>query len=244
MNTLEDIKNDIEITEKLGFGMMLAAVGGFMDVYTYIVRGNVFATGQTGNFVLVAVRLAEKDYTGMLHAIVPIMAFWAGIFAAWQLFHSLSKGKPLVWKRGILAASIIILFITGLIPSSYPHIIADTLVAFAAAMQYCAFRKFGTDEGYATIFCSGNMRSCADNYYKGIVKKDKKSLKKALCYSCILIAFFTGAMAGALGAGILQERAIWIAGLVLSAALVLSFASNAGSWKNSSLIKDTRKESI
>lgn len=224
--TLENKKNDIEITEKLGFGMLLASVGGLMDAYSYTVRGKVFATGQTGNFVLAAVQLSEKNYIGMLHAIVPIVSFWAGIFAAWHMLYSLSKEKQLLWKRGVLAASILVLFITGLIPLSYPDIIADSLVAFAASLQYCAFRKFGTDENYANIFCSGNMRSCADNYYKGIIRKDKQSLKKALRYSCILISFFTGAVIGALESEILHEKTIWTAAVVLSAALVLSFVLN------------------
>lgn len=223
---MENKKIDIDITEKLWFGMLLASVGGLMDAYTYAVRGKVFATGQTGNFVLAAVQLTEKNYGGVIHALVPIVSFWIGIFAAWHMFYSISKEKPLAWKRGILAASVIILFIAGLIPLSYPNVAADSLVAFAASLQYCAFRKFGTSENYANIFCSGNMRSCADNYYKGIVRKDKQSLKKALRYSYILISFFLGAGIGALAARFLHEKTIWIAVVVLSTSLMISFASN------------------
>ncbi|MDF2989441.1 MAG: hypothetical protein K0R50_4951, partial [Eubacterium sp.] len=94
-----------EITEKLNFGVLLAIVGGIMDVYTFIVRGKVFATGQTGNFVLAAVRLAEQDYTGLLHAVTPIAAFWAGIFTVRHLFYSYFEQKQLLWKRWVLAAS-------------------------------------------------------------------------------------------------------------------------------------------
>lgn len=232
---MENEKNDIEITEKLGFGMLLASVGGLMDVYSYTVRGKVFATGQTGNFVLAAVQFSEKNYIGMLHAIVPIVSFWAGNFAAWHMLYTLSKEKQLLWKRRILAVSIFVLFITGFIPRSYPDIIADSLVAFAASLQYCAFRKFGTDENYANIFCSGNMRSCADNYYKGIVRKDKQSLKKALRYTCILVSFFTGAVIGALESGFFHEKTIWTAAIVLSVALVISFVYNVNTNKNAVL---------
>jgi uncharacterized membrane protein YoaK (UPF0700 family) len=241
---MTDIKKDMEITEKLWFGMLLASVGGFMDVYSYILRGKVFATGQTGNFVLVAARLAEKDYSGMFQAIVPIVSFWVGIFAAWHLFYSISREKQLLWKRRILGASIFILFVTGLVPCSYPDIIANTLIAFAAALQYCTFRRFGTDGNYATIFCMGNMRSCADNYYRGIILKDRQSLKKAFQYSYILISFFTGAVLGALESGFFHEKAIWSAAIVLTAALVLSIVLNSDTFKNSFPVRETGKEQI
>jgi uncharacterized membrane protein YoaK (UPF0700 family) len=236
---LQTIKQDTEITDKLGFGMLLASIGGVMDMYSYTVRGNVFATGQTGNFVLAAVRLAAKDYIGMLHAIVPIVSFWLGIFLALHIFYSACKEKPIVWKRIILLTEIVILFIAGLIPCSYPDIIANSFVSFAAALQYCAFRKCGKGDNYASIFCSGNMRSCAENYYKGIVQKDRLCLKRALRYSCILISFFAGAVIGTLEARILHEKAIWIVLVLISAALLISFVLNADFLKNSVFAKET-----
>jgi uncharacterized membrane protein YoaK (UPF0700 family) len=241
---LEIKRNDIEITERLGFGMLLASAGGLMDAYSYTVRGKVFATGETGNFVLAAVRLAEKNYAGMFHAFVPILSFWLGIFAAWHLFYSLSKEKQLFWKRGILVISILILFIIGFIPYTYPDIISDTLVAFTASLQYCAFRKFDNGGNYASIFCTGNMRSCADNYYKGIIRKDKQCLKKALRYSYILISFFIGAALGALESSFLHERTIWIAAVVLLAALFISLLLNKSINKTSFLFEEARKEII
>jgi uncharacterized membrane protein YoaK (UPF0700 family) len=232
---LENKRNTIAITEKLAFGMLLASVGGLMDVYSYVVRGKVFATGQTGNFVLVAANLANKNYVGMLHPFVPILSFWVAIFAAWHIFYLIAKEKQLLWKRTILAISIIILFITGLIPISYPDLISDSLVAFAAALQYCAFRKFGTSENFATIFCSGNMRSCADNYYKGLIRKDKGALKKAFSYSCILISYFSGAAIGAIETTFFHEKTIWTGAFVLTIALILSFVLNESSSKNKTL---------
>lgn len=229
---MEGIKQNVEITEKLGFGILLAFIGGIMDAYSYMVRGKVFATGQTGNFVLVAVRFAEQDYMGMLHAIIPIVSFWLGIFSCWHIFYAFCKERQLLWKRVILITEIFILFIVGLIPLTYSNIITNSLVAFAAALQYSAFRKFGHGDNYASIFCSGNMRSCADNYYKGIVQKDKLSLKRALRYSYILISFFTGAALGALASNILHEKTIWSVIILLFIAFLLSFLLNSNLWKN------------
>ena len=41
-------------SESLRLGMILAIIGGFLDAYTFISRGGVFANAETGNMVLLA----------------------------------------------------------------------------------------------------------------------------------------------------------------------------------------------
>ena len=43
--------------ERMRTGLCLAAVGGFLEAYTYTLKGGVFANAQTGNLVLFALRL-------------------------------------------------------------------------------------------------------------------------------------------------------------------------------------------
>ena len=42
----------IQMSETVLIGSLLALAGGFLDAYTYICRGGVFANAQTGNIVL------------------------------------------------------------------------------------------------------------------------------------------------------------------------------------------------
>jgi uncharacterized membrane protein YoaK (UPF0700 family) len=42
---------------------LFAVVGGFLDTYSYLARGHVFANAQTGNVVLFGVRAAAGDWT-------------------------------------------------------------------------------------------------------------------------------------------------------------------------------------
>ena len=60
-------------------GAILAIVGGFLDTYTFITRDGVFANAQTGNVVLLAIKLANFDWKGALLFIMPILAFIAGV---------------------------------------------------------------------------------------------------------------------------------------------------------------------
>ena len=51
-----------QMSESLRIGLILAAAGGFLDAYTYISRGGVFANAQTGNIVLLGVNAADKQW--------------------------------------------------------------------------------------------------------------------------------------------------------------------------------------
>lgn len=42
-------------------GSILMFSGGFLDAYSYLVRGQVFATAETGNIALMGISLARGD---------------------------------------------------------------------------------------------------------------------------------------------------------------------------------------
>ena len=50
-----------QMSDSYLIAMLLAIVGGFLDAYTYVARGGVFANAQTGNIVLFGLHLAEKE---------------------------------------------------------------------------------------------------------------------------------------------------------------------------------------
>lgn len=50
----------MQMSESFFLTAILAIVGGFLDAYSYLMRGHVFANAQTGNIVLFGVYL-EKE---------------------------------------------------------------------------------------------------------------------------------------------------------------------------------------
>ena len=46
----------------LHIGLIMAASGGFIDAYTYITRGGVFAFAQTGNIIFMGINLTEGNF--------------------------------------------------------------------------------------------------------------------------------------------------------------------------------------
>jgi hypothetical protein len=47
--------------DTLPTGLLLACAGGFLDAYTFVGRGGVFANAQTGNIVLLGVEAPVSD---------------------------------------------------------------------------------------------------------------------------------------------------------------------------------------
>ena len=46
------MKRAKQTSESIELGILLALSGGFMDAYSYLARGQVFANAQTGNMLL------------------------------------------------------------------------------------------------------------------------------------------------------------------------------------------------
>ena len=73
------MKNEKQVSESIKLGVLLSLSGGFMDAYSYIERGKVFANAQTGNMLLLGVNIAEGHYSLIIHYLFPILAFVIGI---------------------------------------------------------------------------------------------------------------------------------------------------------------------
>lgn len=72
----------VQRSESFPIGVLLALTGGFLDAYTYVSRGGVFANAQTGNMVLLGIRLSEGAWRQAAYYFVPIVAFAAGVLLA------------------------------------------------------------------------------------------------------------------------------------------------------------------
>jgi uncharacterized membrane protein YoaK (UPF0700 family) len=61
---------------------MLATAGGFLDGFTYVGHGHVFANAMTGNVVLLGISFMSGSWDTAFNHLPPILAFLLGISAA------------------------------------------------------------------------------------------------------------------------------------------------------------------
>ena len=195
----------------LVMGMLLAFVGGYLDAYTYITRDGVFATAQTGNTVLFAVRAASPEYDGALQNIPPFLAFIAGVLVAEHLKARLVDKH----RRAVLALECVILFIVGWLPGSVLNMIITISVAFVSSLQIGTFNKL-SEWSYNSTITTGNLRTAASASYDGFVNHNEEAKKKFIAFVVIIVSFISGALFGTFFSTIFEYKAIWIAsGIIL-----------------------------
>lgn len=79
---MSNLKLSKQMSESIKLGVILAIAGGFMDAYSYMCRGKVFANAQTGNILLLGINISERNWQMALRYLVPVLAFAIGIALA------------------------------------------------------------------------------------------------------------------------------------------------------------------
>lgn len=210
-----------QMSETLELGIVLALAGGFMDAYSYMCRGHVFANAQTGNILLLGVNLSQGNWPAAVRYLVPVLAFVAGLALA-DLFRLIRRGtEKLHWRQITVALEALVLIAVSFMPQSL-NLLANSLTSLACGIQVESFRKIH-GSGIATTMCIGNLRSATQNLSDFLHTRKKEALRKSGLYYFIILCFIVGAILGNLAVGALAERAILIAPAILLIAFILMF---------------------
>ncbi|RDU23155.1 DUF1275 domain-containing protein [Anaerosacchariphilus polymeriproducens] len=211
-----------QVSDTLGIGMLLALAGGFLDIYSYLARGKVFANAQTGNMVLLGVNIAERNMKGAFYYLIPICAFVIGIILSQIIKDRFKENQQIHWRQITVAIEAVVLFVVMFIPQGYFNMIANVCISFVCSMQVQSFRKVHGNV-YATTMCTGNLRSATEQLCSYRITKDRKNLKKSLQYYLIILIFIVGAIVGAFFTEILDEKAVGLVSLILIVVFLLMF---------------------
>ena len=209
-----------QMSETLFLGALLTVTGGFLDAYTYLCRGKVFANAQTGNIVLLGVKLAEGQFDALLHYLIPILAFALGVVVA-ELTRRRFRSHPAIhWRQIVIALEIAILGLVALLPTGEWDTAANVLVSFVCAVQVQSFRKIRGNP-CATTMCTGNLRSGTELLFHAVQDHDPTARRRGLQYYAIILLFILGAFLGVWCTEQWRSRAV----LVCCGLLVVVFSA-------------------
>ena len=218
---MPSLKPHGQMSEAFITALFLSVSGGLQDVYTYLYRGKVFANAQTGNIVLMAVKLFAGKWGEALRYLIPLCAFALGIFVAEFIRLKLKRMQWLHWRQLVVLFEILLLFVVGFLPQEL-NLLANSIVSFSCAMQVQAFRKVN-GYAFASTMCIGNLRSGMDALVAFGHTHDKNALWKSLQYFAIIFIFALGAGIGTQCVGIFGERTIWLSCTLLLVSLCFMF---------------------
>lgn len=204
-------------SESMSVAVLLTLSGGFMDAYSYLCRGQVFANAQTGNMVLFGVNAATGNFAAALRYLVPVLAFALGVVSADILRHCL-RGKRLHWRQATVLLEIAVLCGVAFLPQGL-NLLANSLTSLACGAQVESFRKV-RGVSFATTMCIGNLRSAMQAFCDYALTHEKPAKSEGCIYACVILVFIAGAVLGNFCIGLWRERAI----LGSAALLFLGFA--------------------
>ena len=178
-----------QVSESYFIGLLLAVAGGYLDVYTYISRGGVFANAQTGNIVLLGIHIAQQNFEKITTYTLPILAFMVGV-----MITEIVKLNFRYRRQIVIALEILVLLAVSFVPEGICNDLVNTAVSFVCSMQVESFRAFGGGKKYATTMCTGNLRTATENLFYSGVHRDRKVRNNSLQYYGIIAAFIFGAV--------------------------------------------------
>jgi uncharacterized membrane protein YoaK (UPF0700 family) len=208
------------LAEKLKTALLLATVGGFLDAYSYIGRGGVFANAETGNMVLFGISLINRSYIQALHYFIPILSYFIGIqvvdLIRRRYFHIKNESRrPMIfWRQGILLVEIVVLTLVGFLPALSFDSLANVLIAFVCALQVQAFKKIH-GLAFASTMCTGNLIKSSSAVSMYFETKEMQYLVNASKYILVIVCFILGALLGSILTSIFYTKSVFFCSLAL-----------------------------
>ncbi len=226
MNLRETLMNrNLPVHEQLIFCLLLTAVGGFFDAYTFVNCDGIFANAQTGNLIFVGIDLIEGNFSEVIHYSIPILSFVIGVLVSKFIetkYKELSIFKHIYM---LLLTQIVALIIISIKHKYFGVDIRPIVISFICAIQFDGFRKVN-NLVFASVFCTGNLRSMSEHLYKYFVLKKKESKIPFLIYLSVITVFLSGVILGAAMSKYLLHKAIIVPVFIIFINLIFVIVIN------------------
>ncbi len=134
--------------------LFLTFCAGYVDAYTFIVRGNTLVAGQTGNVVFLSVELIKNNVSDVRDKVLTLLAFMMGVFLL-----TIYKEKLRIVKKPILSLIplAILSIIIGFVPQTVDNIYLVPPLAFCMGLVTTAFGEV-SGIAYNNAFMTGNIK--------------------------------------------------------------------------------------
>ena len=211
-----------KVEESFVVAGLLALVGGYLDIYSYLARGRVFANTQTGNLVLLGCNLAEGNWHKVIYYLISILAFIVGIWVAKFIEHKYVTPNNCYWLLVILGLEIIGVFVVMCIPKGDLNVFANAVLSLICALQVQGFRKVN-GSAYSTIMFTGNLKNLAERFSEYHISKNKDALSEGWIFLGIILLFIAGGWLGTLTTATYFEKSVGLVNVVLIIVLLLVY---------------------
>lgn len=168
--------------QSLAVASLLTMSGGFLDAFTWLSLGGVFASSQTGNVVFLGVYAMSGQWQQAAHHVLPIVGFLLGASLAVRI------RAPLLCLAGEIGCLMVIM----LLHDRMPEMIAIPGLAFGAALQSASFRQVEHWK-YLSVTVTGNMLRAIE---QSAAASDRDARRGVGVSFLLCVLFLSGAAVG------------------------------------------------
>ena len=184
--------------------LFLTFCAGYVDAYTFIVRGNTLVAGQTGNVVFLSVGLIQQNVSDASAKVMTLLSFMMGVFLL-----TLYKEKLRIVKKPILSLIplAVLSLIIGFVPQTVENIYLVPPLAFCMGLVTTAFGEV-SGIAYNNAFMTGNIKRTMLAFGDYFRTKHTPFLREALIFVSLLTSFVLGVVFSAYLTIFYQEKTI------------------------------------
>ena len=168
--------------------LFLTFCAGYVDAYTFIVRGNTLVAGQTGNVVFLSVGLIQHNVSDASAKVMTLLAFMMGVFLL-----TVYKEKLRIVKKPILSLFplAILSIIIGFVPQTVDNIYLVPPLAFCMGLVTTAFGEV-SGIAYNNAFMTGNIKRTMLAFGDYFRTKHTPFLREGFIFVSLLGSFVLG----------------------------------------------------
>jgi len=190
-------------------GLVLLVATGFVDSYTFLAHGHVFAEAMTGNLVLIGIGVVQPEIVEFWRPLAAFAAFVAGVALLWAI-SARSRPGTRAPQVATLTFEVAVLVLVGFVPSSVPQVAIVAAIAFASGLQIAAFQRLGLAKFTTTVMTSNSLHA-VNAALTAWASGSRQDRVVAGHLAAGLAAFVVGVFAGALLTNALDTHASWVA---------------------------------
>lgn len=204
--------------------LFLTFCAGYVDAYTFIVRGNTLVAGQTGNVVFLSVGLIQHNVSDASAKVMTLLAFMMGV-----LLLTIYKEKLRIVKKPILSVIplAVLSLIIGFVPQTVENIYLVPPLAFCMGLVTTAFGEV-SGIAYNNAFMTGNIKRTMLAFGDYFRTKHTPFLREGLIFISLLSSFVFGVVFSAYLTIYYQEKTILGVPLMMS---IFYFSMLFASWR-------------
>ena len=184
--------------------LFLTFCAGYVDAYTFLVRGNTLVAGQTGNVVFLSVGIVQENVADAEAKILTLLSFMLGVFLL-----TIYKEKFRIVKKPILSLFPlgILSIIIGFVPLSVDNIFIVPPLAFCMGLVTTAFGEV-SGIAYNNAFMTGNIKRTMLAFGDYIRTKHRPFLREGIIFVSLLSSFVLGVVVSAYLTIFYEEKTI------------------------------------